>query len=372
MQRVAMKSPGAPLEMQQVDIPEPAPKGVVVKTQYCGICHSDVMWLTNGVDAKQHPDDMFAMRIPATMGHEVSGQIYKIGKDVDDPSLKVGDDVFVYPWIGCGDCFDCANDRTQACLRKGFMHKVGWHHDGGFAAYVMVSESKYAVKAPAAIPMNRGCMLTCSGLTTFSAVSKITPYFEEKRDHQTLLVIGAGGLGLFCLQFAKALLPQNTRIISADIEKTKLDIALEHGADDVILWDNSKTIDGNLSDDDDLLKKMKEKSGAAGFDGIIDIVGSPATVSRALKGLKVDGAYVLVGLFGGEVTINLRPFLWKVPNIHAIRVGSFSNFVKMIAMVTETPIKYPPVTYFKQEELPAAIEKLIQRKINGRGILKYY
>lgn len=70
-------------------------------------------------------------------------------------------------------------------------------------------------------------------------------------------------------------------------QQSKLDIALEHGADDVILWDNSKAKGEEIDDDDDLLQKMREKSGPRGFDGIIDIVGLPGTIARALRGLKV-------------------------------------------------------------------------------------
>lgn len=69
-------------------------------------------------------------------------------------------------------------------------------------------------------------------------------------------------------------------------QQSKLDTALEHGADDVIMWDASKTLDGSPADDDEFVRKMNEKSGG-GFDGIIDIVGSNGSVARALKGLKV-------------------------------------------------------------------------------------
>lgn len=55
---------------------------VALQTKFCGICHSDALWLENVVDDKDKPDDEFAFPLPITLGHEISGEVYKIGKDV--------------------------------------------------------------------------------------------------------------------------------------------------------------------------------------------------------------------------------------------------------------------------------------------------
>ena len=97
---------GEPLEEQQEDIPSPSGEQVLIKTIACGVCHTDVhihdgyFDLGNDVHIPAR-----ATNSPITMGHEVYGEVVQIGENVK--GIDVGKKYVVYPWIGCGECFQC-------------------------------------------------------------------------------------------------------------------------------------------------------------------------------------------------------------------------------------------------------------------------
>ena len=131
---------GQPL--QKVEESNPAPQGaeVLVKVTAAGVCHSDVHLWEGFFDmgGGNKVSTQKTMNPPRTMGHEIVGEVVALGPDAK--GAKVGDKAVVYPWIGCGTCWYCANGREHLCPTP---RALGVNKDGGYADHVLVPDAKY-------------------------------------------------------------------------------------------------------------------------------------------------------------------------------------------------------------------------------------
>ena len=130
MKAARIMEPDKPLELNQVEISDPTGTQVLIKVVSTGVCHSDLHLWEGGYDT----GDGFmkvtdrGVKFPVTPGHEVVGNIEKIGESVKD--VKIGDTVLVYPWIGCDTCPTCQKGDTNLCENP---KSLGVFQDGGYA-----------------------------------------------------------------------------------------------------------------------------------------------------------------------------------------------------------------------------------------------
>ena len=134
---------GKPFERRERALPEVPAKSVLVKITAAGLCHSDLHIKKGFMDLGAKGKLTFTQRgatLPLTLGHEIAGVIEAVGCDVK--SVKIGQQVVVFPWIGCGNCLACAEDRESDCTS---MCIIGIHRDGGFASHVVVEDEKFVI-----------------------------------------------------------------------------------------------------------------------------------------------------------------------------------------------------------------------------------
>ena len=223
MKAAQITEPNKPLKISEIDTPTPTGKQVLVKVKAVGVCHSDLHLWEGGYDT----GDGFmkvtdrGVKFPVIPGHEVVGTVAEIGDSVE--GVKVGDDVLVYPWIGCGNCPTCEKGDTNLCEAP---QSLGVFQDGGYAEYSLIPDYKFLAKI-SGIDLEGAASLACSGLTAYTAVKKAISNSPEN-----ILIVGAGGLGLMGVQIAKAL--SNAKIICADLTDEKLQKAKEMGADHTV------------------------------------------------------------------------------------------------------------------------------------------
>ncbi|HEU5094096.1 MAG TPA: alcohol dehydrogenase catalytic domain-containing protein, partial [Reyranella sp.] len=211
---------GQPL--QRVEEPTPAPRGeeVLVRITAAGVCHSDVHLWEGFFDmgGGNKYSTAKTMNPPRIMGHEIVGVVEALGPDAK--GAKVGDKAVVYPWIGCGKCWYCENGTENLCPTP---RALGVNKDGGYADHVLVPHARYLYPY-GSLPDELACLYACSGITAFGAVKKAVGHDAGR----PILVIGAGGVGLMGVRFAKAVLGREP--IVADIDEKKRKLALENGA----------------------------------------------------------------------------------------------------------------------------------------------
>ncbi|CAK8690263.1 unnamed protein product [Clavelina lepadiformis] len=366
MKRAQIVKPYEPLVVDTVAIPEPPPKGVVVKTSYSGVCHTDLhQWdneISEGSNLVQFIDNP-DYKLPVVPGHEMSGIVHSVGSQQDqgDDPLKVGDRVALYPWIGCGKCGFCNNGDSNICAKNLWL---GFMLPGGYASYIIVPESKFAVKLPDSIPLDVACMFSCSGLTTYSAVVTARPAVEKaivRKGKANLLIIGAGGLGLWSTQIAKHLFKVSTIITVADVNEEKLKVARERGAHETVCWDPSVS-DGNA---------IQEAMKIGGYDAIIDYVNTTKTTNRAFHCLGMGGLLVMVGLFGGQAQYSLPKMVFCGKGVQGVIVGTLQSMKDMIKLVADEKLISPPMKYLKLEDVTETLKILREGKMTGRGVIDF-
>eukprot|EP00058_Branchiostoma_floridae_P012097 XP_002597585.1 hypothetical protein BRAFLDRAFT_82309 [Branchiostoma floridae] len=313
---------GKPFQLMKEEVPAAPKGGAVVKTEYAGVCHSDLHSLEG--------DFRTLVPMQTVLGHEIAGTVHDISPEA---GFKVGDRVAVYWHGGCGACSRCEVGETTACL-KDVKHWAGINEDGGFSDYVIIPDVRLLVKVPDTVTMDTACLLPCSGLTAYNAVCKMVPTVQDFAKHNAdcaVLLVGAGGLGLWGVQFAKQLLPAGVRVISADVDNEKLAAAKEAGCDDVLLW--SKDVD----DDTAVAAAKKVCGGLGAFAAAIDFVNVPSTFERVEKILAPGGMHVLVGLLGvgAAGSVPLMMYVLGRHQMGAVLMGSLPQMKELMALMAQ-------------------------------------
>jgi len=337
-----------PLQIRELETPVAKGRQVLVEIESSGVCHSDIHVWEGGYEGKQGQImrvEERGVKFPLTLGHEIAGTVHSIGEEVK--GVKNGDRVLVYPWIGDGTCNACQIGDEHVCDNP---RSLGIFQNGGYAQKVLVPDEKYLVNI-GNLDANTVSSLACSGLTSFTAVknSAVSP-------KQTLVIVGAGGLGLMGVQIARALL--NPTIIVVDIDDKKLGEARKLGADYIVNSFSENTVN-----------KIKELTFNQGADSIIDFVNSPKTVEPALNMLRKRGKLVLVGLFGGSVELSLPLLPLRSQTIIGSYTGRLADLADLVGLVKRKAVTPTISKTFRLEEANDALEQLKSGKILGRAVI---
>jgi len=339
--------PNKPLKISEIDTPTPTGKQVLVKVKAVGVCHSDLHLWEGGYDTGDGfmKDTDRGVKFPVIPGHEIVGTVAQIGDSVE--GIKVGDDVLVYPWIGCGSCPTCEKGDTNLCEAP---QSLGVFQDGGYAEYSLIPDYKFLAKI-SGIDLEGAASLACSGLTAYTAVKKAIANSPEN-----ILIVGAGALGLMGVQIAKALC--NAKIICADLTDEKLQKAKEMGADHTV---NTK--------DSEPSKNIMSICNEKGVDSIIDFVNNPPTFKLNLAVIRKRGNIVLVGLFGGAANLSLVSIPFKALTIQGAYTGSYNDMIELLDLAKRGVIKPIVSKRYSLDEVNNALEDLKNRKIIGRSVI---
>lgn len=326
----------------------PAPKGpeVLVKITASGVCHSDVhLWeggfdLGGGNRLQAPPPDA----LPLTLGHEILGEVAAVGPDAK--GVKVGDKRLVFPWIGCGTCAVCAKGDEHLCLKP---QALGVNRDGGYASHVLVPHYRYLL-AYDGLDADLAATYACSGLTAYSALKKV----GRLGAGESLLIIGAGGVGLAGVRFAKAV--TGVAPIVADSDPAKEAAARAAGAADFVRAD------------DQAAKSIFKLTG--GVSAAIDFVGAESTARLGDRALRKGGKLVIVGLFGGALTLPLPLIPIRAIAIQGSYVGSLAELGELLALAKKGISQPMPITQRPLDQAGQSLADLRDGRITGRVVLK--
>ena len=289
MKAAVLIEAGKPLQIEQINIANPGPHEVLIRTAACGLCHSDLHFIEG---TYPHP-------LPAIPGHEAAGIVEAVGSEVR--TVKVGDAVVTCLSAFCGHCEYCVTGRMSLCLGGETRRRQGeaprlTRPDGSivnqmlnlsaYAEMMLVHEHAcVAIHPDMPLPQASviGCAVTTGAGTIFNAC-KVTP-------GETVAVIGCGGVGLATINAAK--IAGAGRIIAADPLPEKRAMALKLGATDVV---------DALADD--AAAQIQELS-KGGVDHAIEAVGRPASGTLAVKSLKRGGTATILGMMPLQHSVGL-------------------------------------------------------------------
>ncbi len=296
MKAIVIPEPGK-IEIREVPMPEVKEGEALLKVKYAGICGADLASYTGNQPFTTYP------RIP---GHEFSAEIVEIPEN--DKGFKKGDIVTCNPYFNCGECYSCERGYVNCCTDN---QTMGVQRDGAFCEYI-------------AMPVERiydGKNLSAKELALIEPFS-ISQHAVSRaviRESDSVLVIGAGPIGLFALIAAKQ---KCKKIVVADILDNRLDLAKEYGADAVINTKNES------------LTEFTEKfTEGRGFDVCIEACGAPETFINCIDSCAFAGNIILIGNGKRDTTFLHSVILKKELNIHGSRNALKDDFINNIDLV---------------------------------------
>lgn len=307
-----------PLVQEEREIPTAEKPGEeIIKVLACGVCHSDIHVV----------DGHFGGPLPIVLGHEVVGEHPELGR------------VLVYaPW-GCRqpDCRQCNAGLEMICAHS---HEAGVVDDGGYSEYMRVPSRDYLIPIGDLDPVHTA-PLACGGLTAFRAVKRVLPHLNVPGAQA--LIIGAGGLGQFAIQFVKKMSQAEVTVL--DLAEDKLAAATELGADHALTQ----------------LPEGKK------YDAIIDFVGASPTMHTAAGAVNRQGILVVVGLAGGRVEFGVGLIPSEAVVTSSIW-GSLEELKELLAFVAAEGIEHIVET-MPLDQAQNALDRLRNGDVRGRVVL---
>jgi D-arabinose 1-dehydrogenase-like Zn-dependent alcohol dehydrogenase len=338
---------GEPLQAKQQATPQPTGSEVLLKVLAAGVCHSDLHiadgWFDLGGGKRLSLTER-GMKLPLTLGHENVGEVVAVGPDAK--AVPIGARMLAHPWIGCGICHPCRRGDENLCRA---MKSLGVFSDGGYADYMMVPHPRYLFEI-GDLPPERVAPLACSGVTTFGALKKVPTLTTEPT-----VIIGGGGLGLMCLALLQKMGGHSAILVDIDPEKHKA--AKAAGA--------AHVVDGRAEDAAQQIIDLTK----GGAWAVIDLVGSSHSARLGYDSLIKGGKYIIVGLFGGDLTLSLPPIPMRALTIQGSYVGSLPEMDELMELVRRTGSPQVPVATKPLEEVNAVMHDLRAGKIIGRVVL---
>ena len=297
---------GKPLVFQEWDIPTPGPGQILVKTEACGVCHTDVH--------AAHGDWPVKPALPFIPGHEAIGRVVALGTGVT--AVKEGDRVGV-PWLysACGHCEYCLSAWETVCADAQF---GGYTKNGGFAEHLL-ADPNYVAHVPPGLAATEAAPIICAGITTYKGI-KVT----EAKPGEWIAISGIGGLGHLAIQYAKAM---GLHVCAIDIDDGKLAHAKRLGADLVI---NAKAGDAAAA--------VKKGTGG-GAHGVLITAPSLAAFKQDVGMTRKCGTCVLVGLPPGEFPAPLFDMVMNCITIRGSLVGTREDMAEALAFAAEGKVK---------------------------------
>jgi len=327
----------APLEVQELPVPEPGPGQVLVRMETSGLCHTDIHAAHGDWPVKPTP--------PFIPGHEGVGIVEKLGPDVSDRA--VGDRVAI-AWLGyaCGACKYCIGGWETLCEKQ---HNSGYSVNGSFAEYAVVA-SAYAVPVPAGVSPRDAAPLTCAGVTTYKAikVARIQPA-------ETVAVFGVGGLGHLALQYARIV---GGLVIGVDVEPEKLRMATELGADHVV---NAAEVD-----------PVAAIQALGGADVAVALAANPKSFDQAYRSLRRGGRLVMVALpaDNAEISVPIFDCVLTGKSVIGSIVGTRNDLAEVFALHAAGRTKVIAVDR-KLDEVNEAIADVLAGEIPARVVFQF-
>ncbi len=331
MKAMLLKSPApigaAPLQMADLPPPVPGPGEILIRVDYCGLCHTDLHIVEGDIPME---------RLPVIPGHQVVGQVMDRGPGV--MQFQPGDRVGL-AWLHhtCGVCRHCREDRENLCEAARF---TGLHRDGGYAEFAVAHEN-YVYRLPNGFPDEAAAPLLCAGIIGYRALrlSGIKP---------------GGRLGLFGFGASAHIAIQVAR----------------HGGCEVYVFTRSaghQELARNLGA---AWVGRSQDTPPAKLDSAIIFAPAGSLVPEALGHLDRGGILALAGIFMTSIpSLDYDKHLYYEKTIRSVTAATRRDGQKFLELAARIPI-IPQVRLFDLAQANEALQLLKAGRLDGAGVLK--
>lgn len=272
--KVAMYYSNSDIRIEEMPTPEISENELLLKVKACGICGSDIM-------------EWYRIKTaPRVLGHEATGEIFKLGKNVKN--FKIGDRVFVSHHVPCGKCLYCKEGNENVCNTL----RTTNFYPGGFSEFVKIPEINVKLGTfilPEKVSFEEGTFIEPLGcVVRAQKIAKI-------KKGQTILILGSGISGLLHIQLAKS---KGCRVIATDVNEFRLNSTKKFGADFAF---NAKEINEN---------KIKEINNKKLADRVIVCTGAPSAVKQSFSLTERGG--IILFFAPTEPNVEIPVNLWNI------------------------------------------------------------
>ena len=316
-----------PFQAREFPLPEVEPDGILVRVTVANICGSDL-----------HGWHGRTPRIgPTIMGHEMTGRVARLGAHVTTDAagapLREGDRIVYSYFYPCRRCDFCRAGDPHHCV----VRRIGAgrarsdtppHFTGAFADYYYLQPGHYVLRTPDALDDFTVAPLNC-------ALAQVIYGLHQAgfQPGETVVIQGAGGLGLFATAVARE--RGAARIVVLDRIAERLELARAFGADHVLNVDDFATSDARA-------KAVRDLTGGGGHV-VLELVGHPAALVEGIAMTRAEGRYVVIGNIAADQTIPFNP-AWLVHlNRRLIGVGGYQAWAlrRGLELLERTHDRYP-------------------------------
>jgi propanol-preferring alcohol dehydrogenase len=294
------------LVLRETDVPTPGPGQILVKTEACGVCHTDIHAASGDWPVKPS--------LPFIPGHEGIGRVAALGSGVT--SVKEGDRVGV-PWLysACGHCEYCLTAWETICPSEQF---TGYSVNGAFAEY-LIADPNYVAHVPAGLSAPAAAPIICAGITSYKGIKQ-----TEAKPGEWLAVSGIGGLGHLAIQYGKHM---GLKVCAVDIDDGKLALAKTLGAD--------ATVNAKTSDPAAAVKKLTD----GGAQGVLITAPSLGAFKQGVGMTRKHGTCVLVGIPPGDFPVPLFDVVANCISIRGSFVGNREDLAEALSFAAEGKVR---------------------------------
>jgi acryloyl-coenzyme A reductase len=324
---------------EQVTRPEPRADQFLVRVAACGICGHDLL----------NRQGAFPLtRLPAVIGHEISGVVESVGGLVR--RFKVGDRVALNQRQSCGVCQPCRDGRSNVC-RDGYGF-YGEDISGGYGGYVVASE-RNTIHLPDNIPMEIGAILSCALGTGFHALGR-----ARLKPGDFVVVTGAGGgVGLHTVQFARDM---GCKVIGITTSERKADAIRNAGADEVV-----------VATDAQFHTQVKALTGGPGATAVIEITGAP-TFQSSIRSLAPGGRLVVVGnVQPGPVAFNPAIGILKEIELVGSSHATLDDLIRVADLVSRGRVRPEIAAVIDIADVAKGHALMENKETIGRVVLRH-
>jgi L-iditol 2-dehydrogenase len=301
-------------QLDLVDLPAPLPAEdeLLIRIQACGICGSDVHGY-DGSTGRRLP--------PLVMGHEAAGIVESVGSAVQN--FRAGDRVTFDSTVYCGKCFYCARGQINLCENRQVIgvSTPTFRRMGAFAEFVAVP-ARIAYHLPDNISYAHAAMIEAVSVAVHGV--SLTPIALD----DTVVVVGAGMIGLLTLQAARR--AGAGRVFVLDVDDSRLELARSLGATQTF---NSRSAD--------VIPRIEQTSGRGG-DSALECVGSTVPVKLALDSVRKGGNVTLIGNVAPTIELGLQSTVTRQIRLQG-SCASSGEYPTCISLISRGDIRVEPL-----------------------------
>ena len=304
MKAVMKTRPEPGVEVVNIPVPKVAGDEALIRVRAAAICGSD-LGIYNYTPAYS------GMRLPVVLGHEFAGEVVETGPEAR--GVSAGDRVLAESVKACGECGFCKAGMSNLCDASTLF---GIHTDGGFAEYAAVPVSLLH-RVPDSMSFEEAALVEPLS-NAFHFVRDITPF----RFGDLVVVHGCGPIGLFSAQLFR-LGGARVLVTGLTADSARFRIAERLGLETLNI------------EEENLAERVNGLTGGAGAGVALVATGAPQAVKQAVEIVRKRGHVTVVGIFGGDVPVDMTRVVRREVTITGAYDARPDNFPQSIDLITE-------------------------------------